>query len=162
MRREKEAPLRMAGGFAAFVLAALLTLMATLTLAAGARAYVSVRDLAAANARKRDSLLYVIGKFRALDGRAEIVVSDNGETGDMLTFIQTIEDERYETRIFCLDGELREQFCAYGAALSEGEPLAGAVSLSIAPGTPYTVKITAADGSETTGYVCLDSSGEAS
>ena len=161
---KRNAPLQLGGAFASFLLAALLLTLSLLTLTAGVKAYASISDSADENTNRRDALLYVIGKFRAMDGNAEIRIDHNAADGDLIRFVQEYDGETYETRIFCSDGYMKELLCAQSDPFDPegGETLVRAKALYIAGSGPdYQVTVVMSDGQSAVGYVCAHSLMEA-
>ncbi len=108
-KREGVKSLTMVGEISALLLVSVFAVMSLLLVGIGTRGYTSVSEDAIKVSRARDSLSYVSGKLRALDGEAKIDVRPF-EGGDALVFSFAIEGENYETRIFRHDGWLCEQF----------------------------------------------------
>ena len=121
------------GAVTAWVVLALILLFAGLSvalIALGGQAYRSILYAADENAQRRASVGYVVGRVRAFDReeavRVERMTLDNAEL-DVLILTEDIDGEAYETRIYCADGRLREQFVSADTALEsvqDGETIA--------------------------------------
>ncbi len=134
-KREGVRQLTMVGEMSAFLLVSLFAVLSLLLVGIGAKGYTSVTSDALRISRARDSLSYIAGKFRAMDGEAEVEARPFGE-GDALVFAFTLEDEPYETRIFLSDGWLCEQFSAADA------PIDGELAERIVEAAGFTAEMT--------------------
>lgn len=115
------------GAVTAWIVLALLLVFAGISvalIALGGQAYRSILTSADENAQRRASVGYVLGRIRAFDSqdgiRIERITLD-GEALDVLILGEDIEGERYETRIYCAKGQLREQFVSAETELKEAD-----------------------------------------
>lgn len=116
------------GGAAAslFVLG-LLGLFAVLSVALiafGVMAYRSTAALAQENANARVSVGYVLSNVHAYEGgmpaRVETFNAQDGAV-DVLVLAHDYDGERYEQRIYCAQGALREQFVSADIPLEDAQ-----------------------------------------
>ena len=121
------------GAVSAWIVLALLLVFAGISvalIALGGQAYRSILAAADENAQRRASVSYVLGRVRAFDAQDCVRIDGvtfDGETVDVLILGEEIDGELYETRIYCADGRLREQFVAADSALEasdDGEAIA--------------------------------------
>lgn len=164
LQGQNNAPLKMSGAFASFLLTSFLVMLSVLTLTAGVNAYASISDSTADNTNKRDALLYVIGKFRAMDGNATIKIDHNAADGDLIRFMQKFDDELYETRIYCSGGYLKELLCAVSDPFNpeDGELLIKADAIYVTGSEPnFQVTVKVNGDQSAVGYVCAHSLMEA-
>jgi hypothetical protein len=98
------------GGLFAFVLVGLFALLALLIVATGIRAYRGMGDLSRQNGQARAALGYVSGKLRTA-GDAQRVTLRAQQGIDLIVIEDQLDSDVYETRIFFVDGALKEQFC---------------------------------------------------
>lgn len=115
------------GTVTAWVILALILLFAGLSvalIALGGQAYRSILNAADENAQRRASVGYVVGRVHAFDSLDAIRVERmnvDGQHIEALILSELIDDEVYETRIYCADGRLREQFVSADTALESAE-----------------------------------------
>lgn len=158
------------GTVTAWVVLALILLFAGLSvalIALGGQAYRSILRAADENAQRRASAGYVIEKIHAFDARDAVRVERiilNEQELDVLILSEAIDDERYETRIFCADGALREQFVSADTALEsaeDGEMIAQLerFEAELTPGM-LTMRFSHADGQMDTAHAALHSGQE--
>jgi len=128
------------GTVTAWVVLALILLFAGLSvalIAMGGQAYRSILNAANENAQRRASVGYVVGRVRAFDGLNAVHVERvtvDGQGIDALVLSETIDGEAYETRIYCADGKLREQFVSADTVLEcaeDGEQIAQLAGFSV-------------------------------
>ena len=134
-QREGIRQLTMVGEVSALVLVSLFAMLSLLLVGIGTKGYTAVTESALKISRARDSLSYVSGKFRVMDGSADVSVRPLPE-GDALVFAFALEGEAYETRIFLADGWLCEQFAQADA------PIDGELSERIVEVAGFTVEKT--------------------
>jgi len=115
------------GTVTAWVVLALILLFAGLSvslIALGGQAYRSILNAADVHAQRRASIGYVIGRVHAFDNRGALRVEQmavDGQQIEVLILSEVIDGEVYETRIYCADGKLREQFVSADTALESAE-----------------------------------------
>jgi len=128
------------GTVTAWVVLALILLFAGLSvalIALGGQAYRSILSAADENAQQRASVGYVVGRVHAFDGRDALRVEQmavDGQEVEVLILSELIDDEVYETRIYCADGRLREQFVSADTVLEsaeDGESIAQLTGLAV-------------------------------
>lgn len=96
-------------GLFVFVLLALFALLSMLLVIIGAQTYRSITVSAEMNTQRRLGVSYVANRVRSADQSGGITLE---QYGDITAIVQHVsaEDGAYENRIYCCDGELREQF----------------------------------------------------
>lgn len=128
------------GMVTAWVVLAMILLFAGLSvalIALGGQAYRAIQNTADQNAHRRASVGYVTGKIHALDCRDAVRVERmmlNGTETDVLILGEIIDGETYETRIYCSNQVLREQFVSADTALEsadDGEEIAKLQSFEV-------------------------------
>lgn len=153
LRRERVGHLTMVGEISALLLVSLFAVLSLLLVGIGTKGYTSVTGDALKVSRARESLSYVSGKLRAMDGAADISVRDFAG-GDALIFSFPIEGERYETRIFCAEGWLREQFAPADTPIDaeQSEPIVEIAGFTAERGDLWRFTVTDLDGAAYTQY----------
>ncbi len=114
---------------AALLLFSVLTACLLFVLLGGARIYRSVTERGQESFDRRTASQYLATRVRQADA-AGVLRTERFGGGTALVISEQIDGERYETRIYCHDGWLRELFseAGYDAAPEDGEmllPLAG-------------------------------------
>ena len=147
-------PLVLLSVFAVCVLAVLLT---------GADAYKALKARAQDGYDGRTAAQYLSTRFRQADAAGAVDVESFGGA-DALVLSEEIDGARYETRIYCCDGYIRELFAAADSDLTpqDGEkvlPLA-ALELDWQDGC-LQAELTDADGTVRQLLLCLRSGEEA-
>lgn len=102
-------------GFFVFMLIVLFCCLSMVLIALGTQAYHSISIETQDNLQVRTSLNYVMNRIRSMDELENIRI-ESFASGDAIIFVQQYDDEQYELRIFCTDGELREQFTSADVA----------------------------------------------
>ena len=106
------------------VLVVLFISLSAALIVLGAQAYRVIERHTEENAQRRTSVGYVLNRVAALDGIADMRVEKavlNGQETSVLVFSECFEDELYETRLYCADGLLREQFVPAEIPLADPE-----------------------------------------
>lgn len=92
-----------------FALLAALTLLSLVVVVVGARSYRMINAIAEQAYVSRTGMSYLIGKVRGADASGALEIRD--ESGiSVLVLGQEIEQERYNTYIYCTENEVREYF----------------------------------------------------
>lgn len=110
-------------GFFIFLLLAVFALLSMLLVIIGARAYRGITESADLNTEHRMATSYIANRLRSSDRSAGITVE---QYGDITAIVQhmSVDGAEYETRIYCEDGKLCEQFVsadvAFDPALGRG------------------------------------------
>lgn len=98
------------GGFTLALVAVFAALCATMILF-GVRAYRAIGEETQQLSEKRTAAGYLLSRVHA-GGAIRIETKEiDGESRCVLIVEEVIEDKAYETRLFCAEGALREQFC---------------------------------------------------
>lgn len=97
-------------GLFVFVLICMFALLATTLTLVGIRAYRGVSAASAVSSERQIALSYVVNKLHTADQLGGVRVLDT-EVGQALGLREEVEGEQYETRIYCLDGQLCEYYC---------------------------------------------------
>lgn len=124
------------GAVTSWVVLALILLFAGLSvalIALGGQVYRSGLATAEKNAARRATISYVTGRVAAFDTRNAVRVEQrmiDGQSVDVLILTEEIDEEAYETRIYCVGGVLREQFASADTALESAEDGERIASLS--------------------------------
>ncbi len=96
-------------GLFVFALIAVFAILAMLLVIIGAQTYRSITDSADLNAQRRMATSYIANRIRSSDRQGNIRVEEyDGTTA--LVLASEVDGEAYETRIYCENGELREQY----------------------------------------------------
>jgi len=123
-----------------------LCILAVLLTGTDAYRHLTVRDAASYDTRTAEQ--YLIMRVRQSDVWGDLRVEEfNGV--DALVFFETIDGERYKTRVYCFDGYLRELFTAAGEDFlpEDGEEILPAEALSFTlKGQTLTAELTDSDG----------------
>ncbi len=138
------------GVFTACILAVLLT-------GAGAYRHLAERDDAAYD--RRTALQYAAAKVR----QAEDVTVERFGDADALVLAEQLGGERYETRVYCCGGYLRELFAQHGAELEpeDGEQVLKAEALRASLGEDRLLRVEVLTGGRwETVVLCLRSGEE--
>lgn len=120
-----------AGGFV-LALSALFVAMAAALILLGAQAYEAMAATTRATAAQRTAVGYVLNRVCAYDQTGALTLSRvkiGAQTCDVLILDEEIDGRAYQTRLFCADGVLREQFCQADAPLTEAQDGAEIVPL---------------------------------
>lgn len=126
-RRRTDRGLYSLNAVSAWVILALMLLFAGLSvalIALGGQAYRSILRASDENAQRRASIGYVTGRIHAFDTDRSVRVQRiaiDGETVDVLVLEEEVEGEAYQTRIYCAEGKLCEQFVAKDVPLESAE-----------------------------------------
>ena len=168
--RKTDRSLQSLGAVTGWMVMALLLLFAGLSLALialGAQAYRSVAATAEDNAHRRASVGYVLSRVQAFDAAGAVSVrrmSPDGQETDVLVLREAIDGEIYETRIYCADGMLREQFVPEDAPLDtaeDGEAIAALAGFEAEQsGALLTLRFTHLSGDTRTVHAALHCAGE--
>ena len=168
--RRTDRSLQSFGAVTGWFVLALILLFASLSIALiglGVRAYRSVVNTAEANAQRRASVSYVLSRIQSFDeyGALEIrSASIDGAETDMLVLRETIDGEVYETRLYCADETLREQFVPADIPLTDaddGDRIAGLSALEVEQdGALLTLRFTHMDGTCDVVHAAVHSAGE--
>ena len=153
------------GTVTAWVVLALILLFAGLSvalIALGGQAYRATLNTADENAQRRASVGYVTGKIHTFDCRNAVRVEQmtlgDADT-DVLILSEEIDGEMYETRIFCADEMLREQFVSADTALEsadDGEMIARLYGFDVELESGLlTMRFIQSDGQADTVYAAL-------
>lgn len=136
-------------------------------IALGSQAYRSITQTAEENAQKRTAVGYVINRVHAFDAKGGVRVEEvelEGQLTDVLTLAEWIDGECYETRLFCADGSLREQFTHAQTPLEtayDGEKIVELAEFEVEiAGSMIQVTFTHPDGATDTVHVALRNGGE--
>lgn len=124
----------------------LFLLTGALALIAGARSWQSTDAAMARRLDRQIPFAYIAGKARQSDS---LTAEPFGEGGTALVLGSEWDGERYETRLYCLDGQLCELFSPAGVTLhpSDGTAVAALQDLSLEmEDGAVRVSLTAADG----------------
>lgn len=145
------------GVFAACILSVLL---------AGAGAYRRLTDRDSASYDARTAAQYLATRVRQADAAGQVfVASFDGDSGsDTLFLTEDIGGTRYDTRVYCHDGYIRELFSAAGETLApeDGEPVLEAQALTFGwTNGLLTAELTAPGGSTEQVILALRSREEA-
>lgn len=126
---------RMGGALMNTFVAALVLLFAAISIALiifGAHAYRSGEEMTEMGAGKRIAAGYVLNQLRAHDESGAVRVDTielDGEKTDLLVFSQCFDGDWAETRVFCADGALREQFVSRETPLESAQDAVSLVPL---------------------------------
>ena len=125
------------GGLFIFCLIALFAVLAVTLTLTGMRAYQSVSEASVGNSEAQIVLSYLLNKTHALDTAGAVSIHE--EDGiQYLCLDEYWGADVYETRIYAIDGELREYYCDAGDAFKPelGDPLADVQKLSFVMESP--------------------------
>lgn len=103
-------------GLLLLLLLSVFALCILLVLLGGADAYKDLNQRDQQSYDRRTAIQYLTTRVRQADRLGGLRVEPFGE-GDALVFLETIQGEDYETRIYCWEGQLRELFAARGSQL---------------------------------------------
>lgn len=158
------------GAVTAWVVLALILLFAGLSvalIALGGQAYRAILSTADDNAQQRALIGYVTGKIHAFDRQNAVRVEQlmlAGMETDVLILSEEIDGSVYETRIFCGNEMLREQFVTADTALEsadDGETIARLHSFEVERESGMlTMRFNHSDGQVDTVYAALHSDDE--
>lgn len=102
-------------GFFVFVLLVIFTLLSLLLVIVGAQTYRGIVESADMNTEHRILTNYIANRLRSSDRSGGISVEQYGEITAIVQHV-TIDGAAYETRIYCEDGKLCEQFVSADVA----------------------------------------------
>lgn len=105
------------GSLLALLLFGVFALCVLVVLLTGADAYKELTERGRANYDGRTAGQYLTTRVRQADALSGIRVENFGGL-DTLVVSEDIEGERYETRIYCYDGYIRELFAVAGSDLA--------------------------------------------
>lgn len=149
------------------LLIVLFTSLSAALIVLGAQAYQVIERHTVSNTSKRTAVGYVLNRVAALDGTADLRVETydlGGQTTQALVFTEAVEDEMYETRLYCADGMLREQFVHEQVPLAYPEDGEGICELNrfliIIEDQMLQFTFTFEDGETETVHAALRSEGE--
>lgn len=170
LNRKTDRGLQSFGAVTGWFVLALILLFAGLSIALialGAQAYRSAAQTAEENAQKRASVGYVLSRIQAYDAAGAVEIREENVGGvrtNVLTLCEEIEDERYEIRLYCAGGMLREQFVPADIPLREaedGEAIAALAGFNVKlDGSLLSLHFTYADGTDDVMHAALHSAGE--
>ena len=148
------------GGLFIFCLIALFAVLAVTLTLTGMRAYQSVSEASVGNSEAQIVLSYLLNKTHAMDSTGAVSIHE--EDGiQYLCLNEYWEDEVYQTRIYALDGEMREYYCDAADAFKPelGDPLADVQELRFAMESPrlLTAAVVLPDGSAEELHIALRS-----
>lgn len=148
------------GGLFIFCLIALFAVLAVTLTLTGMRAYQSVSEASVGNSEAQIVLSYLLNKTHALDTAGAVSIHE--EDGiQYLCLDEYWGADVYETRIYAIDGELREYYCDAGDAFKPelGDPLADVQKLSFVMESPrlLTASVVLPDGSAQELHIALRS-----
>lgn len=148
------------GGLFIFCLIALFAVLAVTLTLTGMRAYQSVSEASAGNSEAQIVLSYLLNKTHALDTSGAVSIHE--EDGiQYLCLDEYWGADVYQTRIYAVDGEMREYYCdAWDEFKPElGDPLADVHKLSFAMESPrlLTASVVLPDGSAEELHIALRS-----
>ena len=111
----------------ALVVFAVFAVCVLMVLLSGAKVYRRLADRGEAAFESRTAVQYVTTRVRQAQ---TVTVTDFGGC-TVLEIPETVDGERYLTRVYCCDGYLRELFCAKDATLApqDGEKILPATEL---------------------------------
>lgn len=92
-----------------FLLLGVFAVFSTLMVLLGAQLYREIVDQTEIHNARRVLYSYVFNAVRANDGE-NLIRTEEIDGVDVLVFDWTADDERYETKVYCYDGKLRELF----------------------------------------------------
>ena len=141
------------GIFAVCILSVLLT---------GADAYRRLAERDSASYDSRTASQYLATRVHQADVSGG-VRTENFHGAAALVFTEEIDGERYETRVYCSGGYLRELFTAAGGDFlpEDGEKILEAERLEVSlNGRLLTAELTGTDGGTQRVVLCLRSEGE--
>ncbi|MEG0638612.1 MAG: DUF4860 domain-containing protein [Clostridia bacterium] len=132
----------MISGLFVFFMIGLFAILATTLTLTGIRAYRSTYEASANNTEGQIALSYLINKIHAYDSVGGVTVR-NQEGTEVLCLNEMVENQSYETRIFCTDGKLSEYYCASEEAFNAelGEPICNLSYFSIGFAKPWLLKV---------------------
>lgn len=154
-------PLRSAREICALLLLFMFAVLSMLLVAVGIRDFSLVSSRAQEHAGARDGLNYVINRIRAADGLARIEMRGDKQNA-VLVLSYRDGDAWYETRIFCLDGMLWEQYARPETPVGEqgSEPIVTAQAFRVTSGDIWEFQIQADEDTVYTQYAALRSGEE--
>ncbi len=148
------------GGLFIFCLIALFAVLAVTLTLTGMRAYQSVNEASVGNSEAQIVLSYLLNKTHAMDSTDAISIHE--ENGiQYLCLNEVWGADVYQTRIYAVDGEMREYYCDAGDPFKPelGDPLSNVLKLSFAMESPrlLTAVVVLPDGSEQNLHIALRS-----
>lgn len=144
-------------GLFAFLLIGLFMLCALAIVVSGVQSYRSMADGVRLASQERIALGYVSGKLRA-SGDRDLVSFRDEQGAKLLVIAEDVDGDRYETRIFFLDGSLYEQFCGADIPFDpeSGEAIAALPGFTFErSGDLVTLRARLTDGTEADASVAL-------
>lgn len=111
------------GGFTLALTALFVALSVALVLL-GAQAYRTMLAATRAAAAQRTAVGYVLNRIFTYDSAGAIHsqrMEIDAHPCDVLMLDEDVDGQTYQTRLFCADGALREQFCAAETPLSQAQ-----------------------------------------
>lgn len=95
----------------ALALVVVFALMCAAMMLMGVKAYRAVTESTQRRNEKRTAVGYVMNRIHAAQTVRIETVEIDGAARCVMIFPENIDGQAYETRLFCADGALREQFC---------------------------------------------------
>lgn len=170
MKRKTDRSRELGGAVTNWFVMMVILLFAALSvalIALGTQAYRAIGTTAEVSAERQTAVGYALSRVRSYDAAGAMRVERRalgGEETDVLIFSETIDGEAYETRMFCAEGWLREQFAYADRPLEsaeDGERIAELAALRARPdGQLLELTFEHADGAQEIVHAALRSGGE--
>lgn len=148
-----------------FLLLGVFAVFSTLMVLLGAQLYRGIVDQTELHNARRVLYSYVNNAVRGNDGEKCIRTESIGGV-DVLVFDWFVDDEHYETKVYCHEGGLRELFSDAGQAFEPGygEVICGAQAFrpELVDGTLLKIYIEDAEGRARTLHMALNCAQEGS
>lgn len=146
-------------GVFVFLLLGVFAVFSTVIVLLGAQLFQNVREQTEVHNNHRVLTHYVTNAVHANDVADSVVIRNENGT-DVLVFVWDPDGDAYETRIFCRDGVLYEQFCSAEDALDPAYAEVICEAQSFVPQMEdglLAIRITDSYGAEETLYAAIHS-----